>query len=451
MPIDSSIYSRLRPVDVAGNVEGGLRMRDLIDQRNERQRKLAEEQTVQDAYSKNYVVGENGQGSFNQQKFMSDLEGSGKVRPETILGYKSKLREEQEAQQKAKRDQTEYEVGMFARIAPSIKDQQSYEKALSWLNERGIDNSKAPRAYDKSYIDAMTRFALSYKEQLDQINKQKELDLKGRELNAKYSDSGDFAGGAGGVGGGRGKGKAPAGYRFKSDGSLEPIPGGPEAGKKQLRDETQGRYSGIAIQDANRALNQLNKSPMAAGPIAGQTVIVPGTPAFQLNQYLDTLKASASFDRLQAMREASPTGGALGSVSENELRLLQSSMGSLDVRQNPEILRENIKRFVNITNDIVHGQGQGPKRYNLSFDEQGKQTRPMNSFTPRSRGVKPSEAPAQQGQVLSSRNKRQSQTDNQMVPVIAPDGRMKLIPQSEVQAALSAGGRKAEQRVSGGE
>jgi hypothetical protein len=54
------------------------------------------------------------------------------------------------------------------------------------------------------------------------------------------------------------------------------------------------------------------------------------------------------------MRDASKTGGALGSVSERELNLLQSSVESLQVGQSPERLRENLakvkrhyQRFIN--------------------------------------------------------------------------------------------------------
>lgn len=51
--------------------------------------------------------------------------------------------------------------------------------------------------------------------------------------------------------------------------------------------------------------------------------------AVDVKRKLETLQSIVSFDRLQQMREASPTGGALGAVSERELALLQSSMGAL--------------------------------------------------------------------------------------------------------------------------
>jgi hypothetical protein len=48
----------------------------------------------------------------------------------------------------------------------------------------------------------------------------------------------------------------------------------------------------------------------------------PQNPAARLETLLDSLRAKAGFATLQAMRDASKTGGALGQVSERELKLL---------------------------------------------------------------------------------------------------------------------------------
>ena len=56
----------------------------------------------------------------------------------------------------------------------------------------------------------------------------------------------------------------------------------------------------------------------------------PNTDARSLSNKVDTLKANLSFDRLQKMRDESKTGGALGQVSNIELRLLGSALASLD-------------------------------------------------------------------------------------------------------------------------
>jgi hypothetical protein len=69
---------------------------------------------------------------------------------------------------------------------------------------------------------------------------------------------------------------------------------------------------------------------------------IRGTPAKDLAARMETVKANIGFDKLNEMRQTSPTGGALGQVTERELNFLQSVRGSLDSGQSPEQLRETL-------------------------------------------------------------------------------------------------------------
>lgn len=69
---------------------------------------------------------------------------------------------------------------------------------------------------------------------------------------------------------------------------------------------------------------------------------IPGTAAYDLQKSLDEIKANIGFNELQAMREASKTGGALGQVAVQELTFLQSTLGNLDIGQSPEQLKANL-------------------------------------------------------------------------------------------------------------
>lgn len=51
---------------------------------------------------------------------------------------------------------------------------------------------------------------------------------------------------------------------------------------------------------------------------------------------LDTIGANLAFEQLQKMREASPTGGALGQITERELDLLKSTVAPITKEQTPE-------------------------------------------------------------------------------------------------------------------
>lgn len=69
-----------------------------------------------------------------------------------------------------------------------------------------------------------------------------------------------------------------------------------------------------------------------------------GTPAHDLKNNLDTIKANIGFDKLQELRDSSPTGGALGQVSERENVLLQSVWGALEQSQSRPQFVANLER-----------------------------------------------------------------------------------------------------------
>ncbi len=122
----------------------------------------------------------------------------------------------------------------------------------------------------------------------------------------------------------------------------------------------------ITSQDIDRAIKVALDNPDWTTSFLGNALSgVAGTPAHDLSSLVDTVKANIGFDQLQAMRNASPTGGALGQVSDTENKLLQGVLGSLSTSQSPAQFVYNMKRLKNVYLDIVHGKGNGPDRYDL--------------------------------------------------------------------------------------
>ncbi len=62
---------------------------------------------------------------------------------------------------------------------------------------------------------------------------------------------------------------------------------------------------------------------------------IAGTKAYDFSQKILTLKTNLGFDKLQDMRNNSPTGGALGNVSDSEGKRLEAVWGSLEQAQSP--------------------------------------------------------------------------------------------------------------------
>lgn len=84
------------------------------------------------------------------------------------------------------------------------------------------------------------------------------------------------------------------------------------------------------------------------GFIGNMASHVAGTPAHDLSKTLIAIQSNLGFETLQQMRDNSPTGGALGQVTERELELLQSTWGSLAQSQSSGQFRDNLIKLKQI-------------------------------------------------------------------------------------------------------
>lgn len=132
--------------------------------------------------------------------------------------------------------------------------------------------------------------------------------------------------------------RPPSGYRYTNDGDLEAIPGGPKdmGPRNKAVAETANIKAKIVMDKVDEALKETGFfSTGLTGSVLG---MVPGTGAYNLEATLDTIKANIGFNELQAMRQASPTGGALGSIAVRELDMLQAVLASLKKGQTQDKL-----------------------------------------------------------------------------------------------------------------
>lgn len=118
---------------------------------------------------------------------------------------------------------------------------------------------------------------------------------------------------------------------------------------------------------ATRAFSVLTdpfKSPTTG--VAGQVMgLKAGSSRKKLVGAITTMNANISFETLNAMRKASKTGGALGSVSAPELDMLKASLASIDPdgADSDEDLMRQIAAAEKLFNEIVHGPEYAtPKR-----------------------------------------------------------------------------------------
>lgn len=213
-------------------------------------------------------------------------------------------------------------------------------------------------------------------------------------------------------------------YKRNPDGSFvmnpetnTPVEVTKSGSKKALEEQATEDKAAQAAENKKLAANVMTaKTDEAMGilgedsystPVTGITgaiaSLMPGSRRIDLEAALDTVKANLAFDKLQAMRDASPTGGALGNVSDTELRLLSSTFGSLNINQSPAALKANLK----LIHDIMSGDPEAIEKFRREYV--GKE----NSGTTE----KPAEKPAGNEPPKGAKKYRWDPVKKQKVPI----------------------------------
>ena len=84
---------------------------------------------------------------------------------------------------------------------------------------------------------------------------------------------------------------------------------------------------------------------------------IEGTERANMEASMKTLQAQSGFSTLQAMREASKTGGALGAINAKEMELLIAALGTLSLSQTKEQFDQKLTEFEKVYYDTVNGAG----------------------------------------------------------------------------------------------
>lgn len=149
-----------------------------------------------------------------------------------------------------------------------------------------------------------------------------------------------------------------AGVRFV------PIPGSKAAQEAQAGEQRKEAAAGQAAQketvvsgSIDYMLDKIEGGGLFDLPEAGVAGNILGRlgvnqEAVDFRNELATVQANIAFDRLQQMREASKTGGALGAVSERELDLLMNAYGNINQSTSPNRLAENLRTIKDIMTKI---------------------------------------------------------------------------------------------------
>lgn len=142
------------------------------------------------------------------------------------------------------------------------------------------------------------------------------------------------------------------------------------------------RSADVVLTDIGRLKELVQSSPRwnpAAGFGAETAGNVGGTNAANAAALISTIGANIGFDRLEQMRKESPTGGALGSITENELKMLSAVLGSLAQTQSPEQLIQNLDRLEQLYQSIQAKAAAYPNAAAYGFAPETAQAAPQAS------------------------------------------------------------------------
>jgi hypothetical protein len=176
-------------------------------------------------------------------------------------------------------------------------------------------------------------------------------------------------------------GRIPVGYRMTPEGTIEAIPGGPTTTNLspkeiQLR-ESKFPQATQAVNTFEAKTTELEKDllalknhpglPSITGIAAGRA---PGltSQGRAAEALYDKITARGGFKELQDMRAASPTGGALGNVSNQEGAQLRAAFAAIDRKQDAADVKKAIDTALA---DLKASKGRVREAYDMTYDYKG--------------------------------------------------------------------------------
>ncbi len=179
----------------------------------------------------------------------------------------------------------------------------------------------------------------------------------------------------------------PAGFeRDNVTGEVRPIAGGPQDLK--LKEAEQAKFKALktksgVLASADEIFSRIDRlaNPRTVGLFGTITKFIPGEPAADLKEAIQTIKARLSFDTLQEMRDLSKTGGALGNVSNQELKSLEASIASLEQSQSYPAFLENLRIVQRHYDRIKQAVNQDLALYESATAQTSQGTKPSGQPT----------------------------------------------------------------------
>ena len=340
--------TQLEPVNVLGSYLQGMELgRGAAAQR---------QQEAEKAQLQNYLASAD-LSSPEVQNALLRMPGGAQIAQQAAqLGASQaqRTRAEQEATRARLRD--------MYNLVSSATDPESYARVRGMAANMGLDLSQIPEEYDPAFVEQAKNSVLTAAERINAELRRGTMDVQRGQLRLaerKFLAEEEA---------GPELPKPPQGYRYTAEGNLEPIPGGPKdpsvvgetervkiTGREAAKRDASFPKVNASLKaheaktdDLIELLGELKEAkglPQLVGPVESRLPTFRQETA-DAEAKLKTILARGQFRELQEMRNNSPTGGALGNVSNFEIQALQNAFAQLDTAQSEESFKAAIDRAV---------------------------------------------------------------------------------------------------------
>jgi hypothetical protein len=115
-----------------------------------------------------------------------------------------------------------------------------------------------------------------------------------------------------------------------------------------------------SLKAINKAIQIIDNNPISVGKSSAMIARIPmiDTDSSRIRGYLNTVTGQTAINAITAMRNASPTGAAVGNTSDKEMQIFRDTEGPLDPDTQTDkdilpVLREIYRKRLQIYNDSV--------------------------------------------------------------------------------------------------
>ena len=327
----------------------------------------------------------------------------------TLMQSEAQLEETRRKAQEAEYKGMISQADIVGRVLGAAKDQDSFDFAIKKLSEQGIfkpaDVQFLGPTYDPTRVKQILDTTMSQKDRLEAAIKERttaaqeaQASAAGTRAQAAVSQAATAADKAAfeRTNAGRDKGARPQLLMLQDAlADLEAAGQGDTERAQQIRNQIRASTSKGAVElspkdvQAREAkypqatlalrtfdektdelisdLQTLKNHPGLSGItglIAGRTPAVTGD-ARNAKAILDKILARGGFQELQNLRNASPTGGALGQVSNTENQFLRQAFGTLDPVQDTKDFKRGVDQVIR---ELEGSKSRVRDAYDLTYE-----------------------------------------------------------------------------------